>query len=435
MKIMKNSTALMLGLMAWTSAADTHSTSAFLKHGRHHSQTPPLEDSLLIPQIHPVGFLEDHASRSEADSMLAEPEGGTSPFITGKVDDTVWSATSHLPRVVQLFFAGLWILMLAALPFIIPVVSQKPVTKTQAIVGAVMLVVLFGGFYLFTNIILFQSVHFKTIRPLTMVECIYFMAQVITTVGYGDVTPAKIRGQVFVGLYVLGALFVIAMLISDLTEHMVQKAKEYREHRMREASGGAGERGEPKTLASLIAPEKPSMAKLLSSLALFAVLDLCWIMFFYLHPNEGKTLFQAVYMSVITLSTVGFGWFTPVTETGMIFGAFWMLFGSGALVSVISNFTELMVKMNEYELANPTDQKVEAMEHLKKVAKGGQDVTFLQFLKFSLVEMKRVSPEEIDHVMEAFEQLKPVNGKVGIKAVSDSLDHTEEPASEEAKTK
>merc|ERR1719352_1455436 len=130
--------------------------------------------------------------------------------------------------------------MLCSIPFILPMVDRRPVTKTQMIVGGLMLVVLLGGFWLFTNIILFQSVHFKKIRPLTVVECIYFMAQVITTVGYGDITPAKIRGQVFVGLYVLGALFIIAMLISDLTGHMVAMAKDYREKRRAERHQLAG---------------------------------------------------------------------------------------------------------------------------------------------------------------------------------------------------
>merc|ERR1719157_70863 len=118
------------------------------------------------------------------------------------------------------------------MPFIIPVMNNQRVTKTQIAVGSTMLVVLFGGFWLFTNIILFQSVHFDRIRPLTVVECIYFMSQVITTVGYGDITPAKIRGQVFVGLYVLGALSVIAMLISDLTKHAVDMAHEYKTKRI-----------------------------------------------------------------------------------------------------------------------------------------------------------------------------------------------------------
>merc|ERR1719409_254201 len=109
----------------------------------------------------------------------------------------------------------------------------------------------------------------------------------------------------------------------------------------------------------------------MSSLAVFGVIDICWVIFFSQYPGEGKTVFQAVYMSVITLSTVGLGYFTPVTEAGMIFGAFWMLFGTASLVSVIGNFTELMVKYNEYERFKE-DSKTEALERLKSIA-GGQE--------------------------------------------------------------
>merc|ERR1711981_162639 len=91
-----------------------------------------------------------------------------------------------------------------------------------------MSVVFFGGLYLFTNIILFQSVHFKKIRPLTIVECMYFMSQVITTVGYGDITPAKVRGQVFVGLYVLGAMFIISMVVSDVVNQLIESVSTYK---------------------------------------------------------------------------------------------------------------------------------------------------------------------------------------------------------------
>jgi len=272
--------------------------------------------------------------------------------------------------------------MLGALPFIMPLVDQKPVTKTQLGVGAAMLTVLFGGFYLFTNIILFQSIHFKTIRPLTIVECIYFMSQVITTVGYGDITPAMPRGQIFVGFYVLGALTVIAMLISDLTNHVVLMAQAYKERRFA-ANNPDWKDSRVRDLRALIKPEKPSANQLLISLGVFAVIDIIWVIFFSTYPGEGKTVFQAIYMSIITLSSVGLGWFTPVTEAGMIFGAFFMLFGTAALVSVIGNFTALMVKFNEYERFKE-DSKTEAVDLLKTVAKDDQ-VSELEFLKWCLL--------------------------------------------------
>lgn len=296
-----------------------------------------------------------------------------------------------------------------------------------------MLVVLFGGFYLFTNIILFQSIHFKRIRTLTMVECIYFMTQVITTVGYGDVGPAKVRGQVFVALYVLGALFVIAMLISDLTTHMVAKAKDYKAKRAQAAHDAAGTVKSKRTLREMIHHEKPSFQAFLVSVAVFAFVDIVWISFFSLHPREGKSLFQALYMSVITLSTVGFGYFTPVTEEGMIFGAFMMLFGSAALVSVISHFTQLMVDLDSYERSSPEETCAGAMEVLRTVTHGSQEVTEAQFLRFTLLQTKRVSEKQIERIVEAFGQLKPQQGKVALKSVEDALEVGEAASKEEAK--
>jgi len=390
----------------WTAAQGSASNGFMMSI----DQPSSLEDPPLIPRVHSLGMLED-----KVQEHVDAPEGGSSPF--GEREVHLWPEQSSLPKSVQWGLGGLWIAMLASLPFIIPIVDQKPVTKTQVVVGSTMLVVLFGGFYLFTNIILFQSVHFKTIRPLTIVECIYLMSQLITTVGYGDITPAKIRGQVFVGLYVLGALFVIAMVVSDMTKHVVKMAQDYKNKRW---AGPVEEPATPRDLGSLIKPPKPPVTPLLLSMAVFAFIDICWIIFFSTYPGEEKTVFQATYMSVITLSTVGLGWFTPLTEAGMIFGAFWMLFGSAALLSVIGNFTELMIKLNQWEQFQE-DSKDEAMNSLKFMSKGSDEVTELQFYQFCL-RNSGVSQDCLDHVHEAFETLTPKNGKVNIKKIGQNLE-------------
>merc|ERR1719440_1346645 len=130
--------------------------------------------------------------------------------------------------------------MMASLPFAIPILDKKEVTSTQKCVGMSMMFVLFGGLYLFTQVILFQSIHFDGLRPLTFIECIYFMSQIITTVGYGDITPAKTRGQVFVALYVIGSLFIIAMLMNQLVEHLVLMFKEEEDEMYFSARSSAG---------------------------------------------------------------------------------------------------------------------------------------------------------------------------------------------------
>jgi len=407
---------------------DGHHAGRGMTSGRNSGSEADDSTAPLIPQMHA-------ADTPDEETLMEEPEGGHAPLVPQHVVE--WKEESAIPASVQFFIASAWVLMLGSIPFLLPIIDNQKVTKTQMTLGACMVVVIFGGFYLFTNIILFQSVHFKKIRPLTTVECIYFMAQVITTVGYGDITPAKIRGQVFVGLYVLGALFVIAMLISDLTSRLVIKAKEYK---AKLAAQKAEEANTPRadghvdeaskiTIQSFVVPEKPSYQPLLTALAVFGVLDICWIIFFSLHPGEGKTTFQAMYMSVITLSSVGFGYFTPITESGMVFGAFWMLFGCAALVNVISNFTQLMVKLNEWERFNE-GSKAAAIESLKGMIKGSSEVTEMQFMQFALLQMGVVHEEELNNITQAFENLNPKNGKVTLKSVQDTMAIQDEPVKE-----
>jgi len=312
------------------------------------------------------------------------------------------------------------VFMLASIPFIIPWLDHRPVTNTHKALGGTMLVVLFGGFWLFTNIILFQSGHFKRIRPLTNVECIYFMAQVITTVGYGDVTPAKPRGQVFVGVYVLGALFIIAMLVSEMTTVIVSKAQSHMQT-LRDHDPSTPRSERDPSLREYIFQPRPSAKPLLISLAIFAVIDIAWIMFFTLHPGEGKTLFQAIYMSVITLSTVGFGFFTPVTEVGMIFGAFMMFFGAGALGAVISNFTALMVQLNQWERVHKETGKTAVAALLKTQLNGANEVTELQFMRFLLLQCSAVSERDLNRISKLFRSLDPEKGKVALTTVEDIL--------------
>merc|ERR1719433_2209514 len=90
-----------------------------------------------------------------------------------------------------------------------------------------MWVILGAGVYLFNQILKFNSVHFQTQRSLTIVECVYLMSQIITTVGYGDITPANATGQIFVAIYVIFALLIIANVVSEVVDQVSGHAAEY----------------------------------------------------------------------------------------------------------------------------------------------------------------------------------------------------------------
>ena len=58
-------------------------------------------------------------------------------------------------------------------------------------------------------------------------------------------------------------------------------------------------------------------------------------MLFY-HRVEDWTLFEAFYFSVLTLTTVGYGDFTPQTGAGRAFTIFYVLVGLGIVVALMT---------------------------------------------------------------------------------------------------
>jgi voltage-gated potassium channel len=62
------------------------------------------------------------------------------------------------------------------------------------------------------------------------------------------------------------------------------------------------------------------------------------------HLIEGWTFFDSAYMTIITLSTVGYGELRPLSPTGKMFTSALILFGVGTLAFTISRMTELLLE-------------------------------------------------------------------------------------------
>lgn len=71
-------------------------------------------------------------------------------------------------------------------------------------------------------------------------------------------------------------------------------------------------------------------------LVLFTLLVIAGAATFY-HHVEGWSWLDSFYFCVITISTVGYGDFTPHTVAGKIFTIFYILIGLGLFVSVTAN--------------------------------------------------------------------------------------------------
>jgi len=316
-------------------------------------------------------------------------------------------------------FAALFVAMIAQIPISLHLfehgLSKRP-PLVSLIEGGMLFSWLILGLYLFCNVMLFQSPHFgDEIRPLTLIEAVYLFSQIFTTVGYGDITPAYTRGQVTVGCFVFLAIMLIADMVSQLSAILVQRAEERVKESIDAATSALGMKQEKRVIGQ---HEDTSILPVLGALTTFFMFVLMGTLFFHFYPGEGKTIGQGIYMSIITLTTVGFGAFTPVTQAGMVFGAFWMMFGVAALGAAVAAFTAWTVALKKSAAEELPDLKA-SEEMLRSECSDSKGlVDKVNYIKYALVKWDLCKKEEIENIIEQFDSFKKdSSGKVEVDVI------------------
>jgi len=284
--------------------------------------------------------------------------------------------------------------------------------------GLSLLYWLLTGVASFTCVIEFGDLGTKG-RHLTICEAVYLCAQIVTTVGYGDLTPAHPAGEVFVMIYMVVAVGLLAGLLTQMLEvfdvdqvwaqfyafipvwfakHPPQEETEAERHKS------------PKQKEEDLHTERQDLLRqaLISVLAHIAV----GCFFFSLYPGEDKSWRQVVYMSTVTFTTIGFGVYHPKTQAGYLFGAFWMISGVSSMANLIFSIRKYIFQSRKLEADLRKSRMIEALD----MNKDGH-VDKIEFLRIMLVSNGACSANDIDDVLATFDELDTEgNGKLSVAA-------------------
>lgn len=399
---------------------------------------------------------------AEADGGELVPGGGPSAGGDEWKDPDLGDVNldAHLGKIVPKYHVfqeifhitvcSFWLFMVASIPLAVAIMDGE-ITHAHVMQAIVLFVLVVVGLLMCVSVTQFKSIHWEGARHLTIVETVYVMSQILTTVGYGDITPAHEEGQILVGVFVMVAVVLFADIIhqmgrfgarqldasrqlvvsQELSQRLAfwQRRARPRSPCRRQARGDTGSAGpcsdDNKSRArsifvaaiglhkdGAVGPRSLDPYVKVARACLIYIFLILGGAFFWQHfPGEGKTYFQGLYMSVITLTSTGLGDLVPETEGGQVFVAFWSVFGVAALINGCAALTEVMA-ISRRAMSRATQRSPKAeMRSFREACRGvgctdpGGSLDRLQFLQFSLLQAGLCAPEDLRRIDAAFQQL------------------------------
>jgi potassium channel subfamily K len=266
----------------------------------------------------------------------------------------------------------------------------------------------------------------------TIITGFYVIVQIITTVGYGDVTVTTLPAKMFCGIYVLITIICIATYVTELAAGVVgnndvyiRKALLRAEMHVLQLRNLSEEEAELhlEKWNEIFTATFAFLGSVFFGSVFFALYENCTCSYGVSHV-EGcfetpydlctqtggyvKGWGDSFYMSLITLTTVGFGDNTPKTQLGRVVGSVWMLIG-------VTTMANLAAKVADLRLLNEREKM--RLNHIDRTVFDAIDlnhdgvVSRSEFRTYTLIKFGLVKAEDLKRIDRLFDTIDSDNNQ------------------------
>ncbi|BAT86199.1 hypothetical protein VIGAN_04382600 [Vigna angularis var. angularis] len=258
----------------------------------------------------------------------------------------------------------------------------------------------------------FNRDNFSGIETHPLVDALYFCIVTMCTIGYGDIAPLTPLTKVFACVFVLVGFGFIDILLSglvnfvlDVQENMILTGLQM---------GATGREGFSARNYIVDVVKGRMRIRLKVGLALGVVVLCIGIGCLVLYFVEGLDLVDSIYLSVMSVTTVGYGDRAFKTLPGRLFAAIWLLFSTLMVARAFLYLAEARINRRHRRMANKVLQREITVEDL--LAADINHTGFIsksEYVIFKLKEMGKIQEKDVLQICDQFRKLDPSDcGKI-----------------------
>eukprot|EP00440_Ansanella_granifera_P031338 gb/GFBE01034027.1/.p1 GENE.gb/GFBE01034027.1/~~gb/GFBE01034027.1/.p1 ORF type:complete len:357 (+),score=73.04 gb/GFBE01034027.1/:1-1071(+) len=260
-----------------------------------------------------------------------------------------------------------------------------------------------AGVWMLSGVIL--AISFMPHGHRNLITAIYWVAQVSTGVGYGDVTPRASSGgfKVFLGFFLIAGTLLVSLGITTRLHHIMDRGKkETMVTGIRASRHNALVSGGYLCMFLAIGTVYYGLIDTCTCTHAHGCSEMSWEHEVWSIPvdcDAHRNLATAFYMSCVTLTTVGFGDETPKSLPGQMFAAFFMILG----VAAMANFMMEVAHLFSILVLEETAEKGIGQELFNKIdVDGSGALSKFEYVVYMLVEHGFVPAEDVELLLEQF---------------------------------
>jgi potassium channel subfamily K, other eukaryote len=259
----------------------------------------------------------------------------------------------------------------------------------------------------FVGYLICSSIVYCYMEDLGKLDAFYLSMITFTTIGYGDISPQHDISKLFTCGFVFLNLLIVGQLLDYVVDTMIEERKKASQNFLenvfdKEDEGDDQERHDTwvsKEYVHLWTEFLKSMSTIAGTIAVGTIF-FCFIV-------DNHPIIDGIYLSCMTISTVGYGDIVPTSQYARAFGCVYAVGGTVMFGSAVSGFVgavgefRLLAK-NEKALSNSV---LDYETFLKADADGSDSVSKEEFVLFRLQQMGVIPDNLRERAEQQFERM------------------------------